>query len=135
MDSSLADQLIESTSADLDSPSECGRAQRFFCDCLLGVRARLPRLAQELLARDLALLSEEEFAASRVELWRLIGNDSMGSTPEGALMRAAIIALGGTQRDGPLDAIAMFCGFCLRAGISKETLVHAFQRQWGPHAG
>lgn len=68
---------------------------------------------------------------ARVVLWKSIADDEMGGTPEGAAVRATLFAFyPPAEKDGPLDAVALFCGFFVRAGLSQAAQVRAFHQQW-----
>lgn len=86
----IADRLIGATAADLDSPEEWERAQRFFYNALSAVRSQLPEAAREQLAkRGPELPPDTELAHARVALWTAIREDSLGNTPEGAAVGTA----------------------------------------------
>jgi hypothetical protein len=56
----------------------------------------------------------------------------MGRTPEGAATRAALFAFSSPEEGGPLDAVALFCSYFVRALLPEAVLVEAFREQW-PH--
>jgi hypothetical protein len=131
MQRDLADRLIDSTRADLDSGSEWEHAEKFFYETLLAVYGLLPGIAQEQLSRrGPALPIEDDLEALRVALWSAIEDDSMGYTPRGAAVRATLFAFYSHEEDGPLDAIATFCRFFCRAGLPEGVLVDAFHQHW-----
>lgn len=136
MEPDIADRLIESTDVDLDSRAEWERAQRFFYSVLRAVHSRLPVVAQQQLeSRGPDLPPAAALETARVALWRSIEADPMGDTPEGAAVRAALFAFFPPEKDGPLDAIALFCTFFVTAGLPESTLVDAFHQQWPQNGG
>ncbi len=131
MEPSIADRLIESMNADVDSRVEWERAQRFFYSALRAIKSRLPLVAQQQLeTRGPNLPPAAELEAARIALWQSIEADQMGNTPEGAAVRAALFAFFPPEEDGPLDAIAFFCTFFARAALPESALVAAFHEQW-----
>lgn len=132
MRSNLVEGLFDATVADLDSPSEWKRAQRFFYSTLRAVFERLPAPVQEQLRqRGDEPPSPASLEASRVALWRSIDTDRMGSTPAGAATRAALFAFYPPDKsEGPYDSIGYFCSFFFAAGLPEEALIQAFREQW-----
>ncbi|HEV7507580.1 MAG TPA: hypothetical protein VGS07_22035 [Thermoanaerobaculia bacterium] len=135
MQPTLADQLIATTDADLDSAEEWLRAQCFIYDALYSIQDQLPPCVQECLkARGIELPPEQDLVKLRVRLWESIEFDSMGITPDGAAVRAALFAFFLPTPEGPDEAIWYFCMFYVRAGLPEEPLIAAFRRQW-PQVG
>ncbi|MFL6196084.1 MAG: hypothetical protein ACJ75H_18035 [Thermoanaerobaculia bacterium] len=131
MEPDIADRLLGSTMADLDSHAEWERAQRFFYNALQAVISRLPVAAREQLAwRGPELPPVADLVAARVALWKSIEGDTMGYTPEGAAVRATLFAFSPPEKDGPFDAVAAFCTVFVEAGLPEDALVQAFHEQW-----
>jgi len=127
----IADRLLGTTAADLDSPAEWEKAQRFFYDALSAVRSQLPEAAREQLAkRGPELPPDTDLVVARAALWTAIREDSLGNTPEGAAVRAALFAFYPPEADGPTDAVGLFCEFFVAAGLPESVLVQAFHEQW-----
>ena len=85
MQADLADRLLRSTAADLDSPTEWERAQHFFCKALEAIRSQLPIAVREQLAlRERGRLTLAELEVARVALWSSIQADPNGQLPRGS---------------------------------------------------
>ena len=133
MQRTLANELMETTGADLDAPAELPRAHHFVLDVLMSVKALLPPAVQttiESLSPSPPAWTESE--RQRVFLWESIKGDSMGKTAAGAATRAALFAFPHTETESHSanDVIWHFEMFYSRAGLPRDPFVSTFRRYW-----
>jgi hypothetical protein len=133
MQHTIADDLMDSSSANFESPSEWSRTQQFVYDALMAVRSELaPAVRMALEGRGAVAPGVEESASVREAIWNTCGSDSMGQTPSGAAARAALFAFAQPEspQEQPGEWVWYFCKFYTSAGLSEDSLRAAFCRQW-----
>ena len=126
---------MDETRCDLDSPSEWNNAYLFYFEILKGLEQTLPKTVvngiQVARHYHAGTATAFQLEAARAGTWAILGKDSLGETPKGAAIRAALFFISEPDpQDGPLDTVSIFASFALKAGVPQSALETAFRRTW-----
>jgi hypothetical protein len=133
MQRSLAEQLMQASSADFESPEELNRAHEFALETLRTVKNALPPAVVEVIdSLGMHPPAWRDSEKERVALWDSIAGDSMGTTPAGAATRAALFVFLSDDafQDHADDVIWHFEMFYSRAGLPADAFTSTFRRYW-----